>query len=56
MLTIIRDRVQDLAGKGQTLAQVRAAGVALEYQHYGKNPRWTTDMFVEAVYTSLMKK
>lgn len=56
MVTIIRDRVQSLVAKKQTLPQVRAAGVALEYQHYGKNPQWTTDMFVEAVYTSLMKK
>ncbi len=57
MLTIIRDRVQLLIEKGQTLAQVRAAGVALEYGgSYGKNPAWTTDMFVEAVYNSLKKK
>jgi hypothetical protein len=56
MVTIIRDRVQSLIEKKQTLAQVKAAGVALEYQQYGKNPRWTTDMFVEAVYNSLAKK
>jgi len=56
MLTIIRDRVQTLIGKNAPLAQVKAAGVALEYQQYGKNPKWTTDMFVEAVYNSLKKK
>ena len=56
MTTIIRDRVQALIDKKATLAQVQAAGVALEYQHYGHNPRWTTDMFVEAVYNSLAKK
>jgi glyoxylase-like metal-dependent hydrolase (beta-lactamase superfamily II) len=56
MLTIIRDRVQTLIGKNATLAQVKAAGVALEYQQYGKNPKWTTDMFVDAVYNSLKKK
>jgi glyoxylase-like metal-dependent hydrolase (beta-lactamase superfamily II) len=56
MLTIIRDRVQSLIDKGQTAAQVKAAGVALEYGYYGKNPRWTTAMFVDAVYNSLKKK
>jgi glyoxylase-like metal-dependent hydrolase (beta-lactamase superfamily II) len=56
MLTIIRDRVQALIDKGQTATQVRAAGVALEYQGlYGRNPNWTTDMFVDAVYNSLKK-
>lgn len=56
MLTIIRDRVQVLIEKKATLAQVKAAGVALEYQHYGRNARWNTDMFVEAVYNSLIKR
>ena len=56
MVTIIRDRVQVLIDKKATLAQVKAAGAALEYQQYGRNPRWTTDMFVEAVYNSLVKK
>ena len=54
MLTIIRDRVQSLIEKKQTLTQVKAAGVALEYQgSYGRNPKWTTDLFIEAVYNSL---
>lgn len=57
MLTIIRTRVQGLIDKGQTLQQVKAAGVALEYAgSYGKNPNWTGDMFIEAVYNSLKKK
>jgi glyoxylase-like metal-dependent hydrolase (beta-lactamase superfamily II) len=56
MLTIIRDRVKAMIDKGQTLAQVRAAGVALEYNAvYGTKPNWTGDMFVEAVYNSLKK-
>jgi cyclase len=56
MLTIIRDRVQSLLDKKQTLAQVKAAGVALEYQgYYGRNPKWSTDLFVEAVYNSLQE-
>ena len=56
MLTIIRDRVQALIVKKATLAQVQTAGVALEYDQYGKNPKWSTEMFVEAVYNSLNKK
>jgi cyclase len=56
MLTIIRDRVKAMADKGQTLAQVKAAGVALEYNGvYGTKANWTGDMFVEAVYNSLKK-
>ncbi len=56
MLTIIRDRVKAMADKGQTLAQVRAAGVALEYNGvYGTKANWTGDMFIEAVYNSLKK-
>lgn len=55
MLTIVRDRVQDLIGKGLTLAQIRAAGPTKDYDgRYGANTGpWTTDMFVEAVYRSL---
>ena len=56
MLTIIRDRVQDLVTKGRTLQQVRAAGVLLEYDAvYGTQRDWTGDMFLEAVYNSLKK-
>jgi glyoxylase-like metal-dependent hydrolase (beta-lactamase superfamily II) len=52
MLVIIRDRVRDLAGKGMTLEQVKAAGATLDYDGiYGATDGpWTTDMFLEAVY------
>src|SRR4030095_2421466 len=54
MLTIIRDRVQDLRGKGRTLAEVKAARPTADYDtEYGKTPGWTSDQFVEAVYKSL---
>jgi hypothetical protein len=57
MLTIIRDRVQAMQAKGMTLAQVRAAKPALEYDgYYGTNSAWTADMFLDAVYNSLAKK
>jgi len=58
MLTIIRDRVKDLAGKGMTLAQVKAAKPTMDFDgRYGSTAgSWTTDMFIEAVYKSLQEK
>ena len=58
MITIIRDRVQDMIKKGMTLEQVKAARPTRDYDpRYGATtgPR-TTDMFVEAVYRSLSAK
>jgi cyclase len=58
MVTIIRDRVQDMIKNGMTLEQVKAARPTLDYDpRYGKTTGfWTTDMFVEAVYKSLAPK
>jgi len=58
MVTIIRDRVQDMINKGMTLEQVKAAKPTLDYDpRYGADTGiWTTDMFVEAVYKSLSSK
>jgi len=58
MITIIRDRIQDLLKKGQTLEQVKASQPTLDYDAvYGsKTGFWTTDMFIEAVYKSLSAK
>ena len=55
MVTIIRDRVQDMVKKGMTLDQVKAAKPTADYDpRYGSNTGpWTTEMFVEAVYRSL---
>jgi len=58
MLTIVRDRVQDMVKKGFSLEQVKAAKPTLDYDgEYGttKGP-WTTDMFVDAAYRSLSQK
>jgi hypothetical protein len=57
-VTVIRDRVKTMADKGMTLAQVKAATPTMDYDpRYGsKTGAWTTDMFVEAVYTTLKKK
>ena len=54
MVTIVRDRVQDMLKKGMTIDQVRASRPTREYDGiYGGNPSWTPDMFVDSVYKSL---
>jgi cyclase len=55
MVTIIRDRIQDMIRKGMTLEQVKAAKPTRDYDpRYGSTTGfWTTDKFVTAVYTSL---
>ena len=52
MVTIVRDRVQELMRKKMTLAQVRAARPTLDYDGEYGNP----DGFVEAVYRSFGAK
>jgi glyoxylase-like metal-dependent hydrolase (beta-lactamase superfamily II) len=53
MVTIIRDRIQDMIRKGMTLAQVKAARPTRDYDpQYGAN----ADTFVEAAYRSLTAK
>jgi glyoxylase-like metal-dependent hydrolase (beta-lactamase superfamily II) len=54
MVTIVRDRVQDGIKKGQTLDQIKAARPTEDWDpRLGRNPKWTPDQFVEAVYKSL---
>ncbi|HEX4138072.1 MAG TPA: MBL fold metallo-hydrolase [Bryobacteraceae bacterium] len=55
MAVIIRDRIQDMVGRGLTLEQVKAAKPTVDYDPlYGSTTGfWTTDKFVEAVYKSL---
>ena len=57
MMVIVRDRVRAMIKDGATLDQVKAARITADYDtRYGANTGpWTTDMFVEAVYTSLRK-
>ena len=56
MLTIIRDRVQDMLRKGKTLDEVRAARLSRDYDRRYSTSAWTGDMFIEAVYRSLKTK
>jgi glyoxylase-like metal-dependent hydrolase (beta-lactamase superfamily II) len=57
MVTIIRDRIQDMVTRGLTLDQVKAAKPTLDYDlHYGLDTGpWTTAMFIEAVYKDLSR-
>jgi glyoxylase-like metal-dependent hydrolase (beta-lactamase superfamily II) len=58
MVTIIRDRIQDMVKRGMTLDQVKAARPTLDYDaHYGSDKgSWTTGMFIEAIYRDLSAK
>ncbi len=53
MVTIVRDRVADLIEKGKTLDEAKAARVTRDYDGRYSQPKWTGDMFVEAIYKSL---
>jgi cyclase len=55
MLTIIRDRLTTIAEEGGTLANVKSAGVTLEYDGvYGlTSGPWTTDRFLETAFKEM---
>ena len=55
MLTVIRDRIQHMIDVGMSLAEVRNARPTFGYNgRWGvEEGRWTTEMFVEAVYRNL---
>ena len=52
VVTIVRDRIEDMAGKGMTLEQVKAADPTKGFRaRYGSDTGvWTTERFIEAVY------
>jgi len=55
MVTIVRDRIQDMVKRGLTLDQVKATKPTLDYdRHYGSDTGFvTTAGFIEAVYNDL---
>jgi glyoxylase-like metal-dependent hydrolase (beta-lactamase superfamily II) len=56
MVTILRDRVLAMKKKGETLAQIKIKGAhpSKDYDpRFGRNPQWTPEMFVEAIYNTL---
>jgi len=58
MVTIVRDRIQYMIKSGMTLEQVIAANPTQDYDPiYGRTEgKWTTNMFIDAVYKSLSSK
>jgi cyclase len=53
MVTIIRDRIQDMINKRMTLDQIQAARPTLDYDaEYGANPA-AAKSFVETIFKSL---
>lgn len=57
MITIVRDRVRALVADGKTLDEVQAAHPTRGYPQFGATTGpWTTTMFVEAVYKSLVQQ
>jgi glyoxylase-like metal-dependent hydrolase (beta-lactamase superfamily II) len=55
MVTIVRDRIQNMVERGMTLEQVKAARPTFEYdaRYVVTGAPWTADMFVEAAYREL---
>jgi cyclase len=56
MVTIIRDRVKAAIDKKMTLAQIKAMKPAPTYEYeprFNRDPAWTAEMFVEAIYRNL---
>jgi glyoxylase-like metal-dependent hydrolase (beta-lactamase superfamily II) len=56
MVTIIRDRVKAAIGKKMTLQQVKALKPSPTYEYeprFNRDPAWTAEMFVEAIYKNL---
>ncbi len=56
MVTIVRDRIQNMVKRGLTLDQVKAARPTKDYDPRYDTPAWTKDMFVAAAYQSLSAK
>jgi glyoxylase-like metal-dependent hydrolase (beta-lactamase superfamily II) len=54
MVTIMRDRVREMIRRGMTLPQIQAARLTKDYDpRFGRNPAWTPQMFIEAIFRSL---
>ena len=57
MVTVVRDRIQDLIKKGSTLEQVKAAKLSRDYDpEYTRSGGPSAEAFVETVYRSLTKR
>ena len=56
MVTIIRDRVRAMVGKGLSLEQVKRARPTMDYDGlFEGRSDWTSDMFIDAIYRDLRR-
>jgi len=56
MVTIIRDRIRAMVGKGLSLGQVKRARPTIDYDGlFERRSDWTSDMFIEAIYRDLQR-
>lgn len=56
MVTIVRDRVRDMAARGMSLDAVRRAKPTADYDGlFGGQREWTSEMFVDAVYRDVSR-
>ena len=53
MVTIVRDRIEDMVRRRMTLEQVKAARPTRDYDTVYAKPTYSGDMFVEIAYRSL---
>ena len=53
MVTIIRDRIDDLIKKGKSLSEVQSDRATRDYDGRYSQPAWTGEMFVASIYNSL---
>jgi glyoxylase-like metal-dependent hydrolase (beta-lactamase superfamily II) len=56
MVTIIRDRVRAMIGRGLSLEQVKRSRPTMDYDGlFESRSDWTSDMFIDAIYHDLRK-
>ena len=54
MIATVRERVRVAMRDGKSLDTIKAAKLTRDYDpRFARNPSWTPDMFIEAVYRSL---
>jgi cyclase len=56
MVTIIRDRIRAMVGKGLSLEQIKRARPTMDYDGlFERRSDWTSDMFIDAIYRDLRR-
>jgi glyoxylase-like metal-dependent hydrolase (beta-lactamase superfamily II) len=55
MVTIIRDRIRGMIGKGASLDEIKKARLTRDWDSLYSSQKWSGDMFVEAIYQDISK-